>query len=330
MGQRNPKRANKKQWLKLFVLTFAVADAAGIYVANKRLHTPVPGSVQDEMVAYADRSAETLPRVVSVTEPGAQNVAVDTSRLTVNPDLRFAPDHAVPDFAEPKPAKLAKVELPVPAFGTDSHKPAAVALAAPAKAKAPVLLHTVAAPQSAAVSFDKPTARLTTYVPVQRQITALVPVHAGPASTHAVPSPKLARIAAQQTAALAPVHLGAATMHAVPSPRIARMATSSVQTTLHHSASHPVQHNSVQLQAPSFSAAFADIATNSAKADQSAEQASDWAPASSDFQHVAAAPAALDMPDAASVPVSDQASVPAAPAPPAELPAVSPAPDAAG
>ena len=345
MGQKYPKRTGKKQWLKLFVLTFAVADAAGIYVAHKRLTAPVPGSVQGELLAYSEGTDASVPHVVSVIEPGASNVAVNTSSLTVNPDLRFAPDHAVPAYIEAPAAKqlgqnrlgpnrLGKSDLPSPAFGNASQKPAALAVATPAKPKAPTLLHTTPAPQTAAVSFDKPSARLTSYVPAQRQITAFAPVRALAANVHAVPSPKLARMAARQTAALAPVHLGAATMHAVPSPKIARImaasAASSVQTTVHHTALHHVHHNSVQLQAPSFSAAFADMSANTAKADQSAAPVSDWTPATSDFQHVATAPSAASLPDSAAAPVSDNASAPSVPAPASELPASSPAPDGAG
>ncbi len=331
MGQKYPKRANKKQWLKLFVLTFAVADAAGIYVANKRLNAPVPGSMQGELLAFAEGSQGSVPHVVSVVEPGAANVAVNDPSIRVNPEMRFAPDHAVPDYVEaPAPKQLAKAELPSPAFGTDAHKPAAIALAAPAKPKPATLLRATLAPQSAAVNFDKPSARLTSFVPAQRQITALAPSHVVATTVHAVPSPKLARMAVRQTAALAPVHLGAATAHAVPSPKLARMAASAVHTTLHHSSSHTVHHNSVQQQAPSFSAAFADMAALGAKADQSPAFASDWTPATSDFQHVATAPAAVDAPDSSTPSRMDQAPAPISPAPAAELPASSPAPNTAG
>ncbi len=343
MGQKYPKRANKKQWLKLFVLTFAVADAAGIYVAHKRLNAPVPGSMEGQLLALSDSSQASVPHVVSVIEPGAANVAVNDPSLRVNPELRLAPDHAVPAYIEaPAPKRLAKAELPSPAFGPDAHKPAGLALAAPAKPKAPIVLHAAPAPQTASVSYDKPTARLTSFVPVQRQVTSITQshavTHAVAATVHAVPSPKLARIAARQTAALAPVHLGAATVHAVPSPKIARMAASVVQTTLqtnvqtngHHTSLHGVHHNTVQQQAPSFSAAFADMSANSAKADQSASLPSDWTPATSDFQHVATAPSAVDLPDSSAAPVADHATAPSAPAPSPELPAVSPAPDAAG
>ena len=306
MGQKLPKRTNKKQWLKLFVLTFAVADAAGIYIAHKRLTAPVPGSVEGELLAYSDRAQATVPHVVSVVEPGAANVAVNDSALRINSDLRFAPDRAVPALDEtPAPKQLAKVVLPSPAFGPDARKPAAVALAAPTNSKQPTLVHTTPAPQTAAVSLDKSKPRLTAFVPVTRQISA-------------------------QTAAFAPVHAAPATSRAVPSPKLARMAASAVQTSVRHSASRAIHRNAVQLQAPSFTAAFADIAAVTVNSDQGAAPASDWTPATSDFQQVATAPSAVELLDSTSAPAPDHAATPSAPAPSSELPATSPAPDAAG
>ena len=292
MRQQNHKRYGRKptakqQWLKFAVLAFGVADAAGIYYAHEKLNKPVPDSLQGELVALQQKSQAETPRLVNPVPD--ERLAVAQPGLSVNPELRFTPSPSVPEVEAkaPAPKQLAKAELPTPAFGNAARPAIAVAPVA----KQPVVIQTTLAKPAMAIRGNTMTSKAATSSLVAP--TRLVPAFTAAPVMKSIPAPTFAK-ALPAPAAKAPA-------------KVIRQAATTLHTTVHKASAErqasvqPIHHSSVGNQTAVFNTAFADL--NNTPDDVLSVQ--------DDQQHVASAPAVVDLPDSAAAPAASSAELPA-------------------
>lgn len=336
MGQKYSKRSGNKQKMKLLVLTFLAADAAGIYYAHQKLSQPVPGSLDGELFAAAERADSAVPRVISPAVPAPQQVAVRDTSPTLSPDLRFMPDRVVPAFRPADAAPAVQPKQPVPS------QLAKVDAPAPAKVLAPVAQPSTQRYAATAVqtTVAKPAAIAPRTSTVVRQTASLAPVVKAPVAVKAAVVPVVSRTASSSlskavaqaapravmtpkksllTSALTSTAKAIAPIAAKPVTRSA----AAIHTTVERSASRAIQRNTVGHQSTNFTAAFDDFVPSIVNSDFPAPIAQP------ELDHVASAPTVLEVPVSAS-PVGQDGAAPASPAPAVELPAVAPAANLAG
>ena len=325
MGQKYSKRSGNKQKLQLLVLTFLAADAAGIYYAHQKLSQPVPGSLDGELFAAAERADSAVPRVVSPAVPAPQQVAVRDTSPTLSPDLRFTPDRVVPAYRpadtaptvqpkQPAPSQLARVDAPAVQQSTQRY-----------------------AANSVQTTVAKPAAAAPRTSTVLRQTASLAPVVKAPVSAKAAAAPvvsrtassSLGKVVAQAAPRAAMMPKKSVLTSALTSPAMAKAdapiaakpvtrSAAAVQTTVQRSASRAIHRNTVGHQSTNFAAAFDDFVPSIVNSDFPAPIVQP------ELDHVASAPAVLEVPVSVS-PVGQDSAAPASPAPAVELPAVAPA-----